>query len=178
MNKNDIMKILIESAITYENKYRVDEGYKKGGLKRGVQQALRGGANPEKVKKEGLAGEEVREKGAKFRGKGAAKGFDKKMKKSHLPPKDAKLMRQGLKMEQTEIEEAKFEQGKTPVEKKVIRAKRFKEDPERILIRTDGTPARKTSHKMLRGLKKPSRMNRKVLRDEMPDEKDMRPPYK
>jgi hypothetical protein len=56
------------------------------------------------VKKEGPAGETVRSKGAQFRGKGAAKGFAEKMKKekkSHLPPKDAKLMRQGLTMEET-----------------------------------------------------------------------------
>jgi hypothetical protein len=104
MNKNDIIKLLIESSTAYENKYRADEGYKKGTVKRAAKDALRGGANPEAVKKEGPAGETVRSKGAQFRGKGAAKGFAEKMKKqkkSHLPPKDEKLMRQGLKMEET-----------------------------------------------------------------------------
>lgn len=111
MNKNDIMKLLIESATAYENKYRADEGYKKGTVKRAAKDALRGGANPEAVKKEGPAGETVRSKVAQFRGKGAAKGFAEKMKKekkSHLPPKDAKLMRQGLKMEETRQDEGKY----------------------------------------------------------------------
>lgn len=102
------MKLLIESATAYENKYRADEGYKKGTVKRAAKDALRGGADPKEIEKEGIAGETVRSKGAQFRGKGAAKGFAEKMKKekkSHLPPKDAKLMRQGLKMEETRQDE-------------------------------------------------------------------------
>ena len=112
-NKEEFTKLLIESAAAYENKYRIEErskGYKKGTLRRAVIDALRGGADPEAVKKEGPAGETVRSKGAQFRGKGAAKGFAEKMKKqkkSHLPPKDEKLMRQGLKMEETRQDEVR-----------------------------------------------------------------------
>jgi hypothetical protein len=110
------------------------------------------------------------------------------------------------------INEARIDKGLTPFQIKIARAGRFRTDPKRVIISTEGIPMRRTAHRMLRGstkaaeratttslayLNRPGKYsNTKILpaerkyievmkrarsrrlKDQMPPEKDMNPPYK